>query len=196
MFPGSPRAPFLRWNSEGLPGSWGVLPVPLPCSATPAAPSCHAFAAVRCCPRSLNHEGRSVESISRLIHKALTLAVYASKLRISLHWQDSLPAGGKPLPGGTRTHWTPLANFKCDFTCRLFQRPRISLAPSRPDTDSAPYSVPVKASSYHLLRTFPTQRETYEFFGTKKFLVTFRSRWLQSEGKSRIKIKSVGRCET
>ncbi len=137
MFQGSPLSPpSIRWNSEGLPGSWGVLPVPLPCSETPAAPSCHAIAAVRYRPRFLNNEGRSFESISRLIHKASTPAVYASELRLSLHWQDSLPAGGKPLPGGTPTHWTPMANFKCGFTYRLFQRPRLSLAPTRFDPGS------------------------------------------------------------
>lgn len=38
------------------------------------------------------------------------------QLRLSLHWQDSLPVGGKPLPGGIRTHWTPLASFKYGTT--------------------------------------------------------------------------------
>ena len=60
-------------------------------------------------------------SFTRLRHSLSTLPD-----SVSLHWQDSLPVGGKPLPGGIRTHWTPMANFKCGFTQPTIPTPQAS----------------------------------------------------------------------
>jgi len=73
------------------------------------------ISARRCCPRRRDHEGRSKMNFGAHSHSFATRSL-RFQLRLSLHWQDSLPVGGKPLPGGIRTHWTPLASFKYGAT--------------------------------------------------------------------------------
>jgi len=74
--------------------------------------SCHAISAQRFCPRNRDHEGHSNLKIFEAQSHSFSTRCLRFQFRLSLHWQDSLPAGGKPLPGGIRTHWTPSANFK------------------------------------------------------------------------------------
>jgi hypothetical protein len=81
--------------------------VPLPRSRTPAAPAlrCHCRNQVlppRTERRRPQHSTDFRGSITRLQHSLSTLPA-----SVSLHWQDSLPVGGRPLPDGLQTHGTP-----------------------------------------------------------------------------------------
>ena len=127
------RHPFLPMEQRGSPRFLGSPFVPLPCSRTPAAPACHAISGSSVLPPLIRRRRPQQCSISRLDSHGFSTRCLRFQLRLSLHWQDSLPVGGKPLPDGFRTHWTPMANFKCGFTYRLFQRPRLILAPLTSD---------------------------------------------------------------
>src|SRR5690606_36932933 len=83
-----------------LAGGFRLLPVPhsapVRCLAAPRR-----FGAVPVC---YHIEDPNISSLSRLYRAAFTLAVYASQLSSSRRnctaTQDSLPAGGQPVPGG------------------------------------------------------------------------------------------------
>jgi hypothetical protein len=111
--PMAPRASILldgTARASQVPGE--SFPCLCPAHETPAAPFCYAIAAVRCCPRWTDDEGRSdIDDFGADSH-GFSICCLRFQASVSLHWQDSLPAGGKPLPGGFRTHWTPMANFK------------------------------------------------------------------------------------
>ena len=97
-------------RASQVPGE--SFPCLCPAQETPAAPFCHAIAAVRCCPRWTDDEGRSdIDNFEADSH-GFSICCLRFQASVSLHWQDSLPAGCKPLPGGIRTPWTPMANFK------------------------------------------------------------------------------------
>ncbi len=51
-----PRPGILPWRRQDLPRSWGTF-VPMPCSSTPAEPTCQAVTTRRCGPRSDHDEG-------------------------------------------------------------------------------------------------------------------------------------------
>ena len=75
----SPINQILAVEQFGSPRFLGSPSVPLPCSKRPRPRlPCHASPARRCCPRRIDHEGRSNPIISGLIHTASVLAVYAS----------------------------------------------------------------------------------------------------------------------
>jgi hypothetical protein len=59
-------------------------------------------------PATQKNEGRSIQQIFEAPSHGFSTHCLRFQLRISLHWQDSLPVGGKPLPDGIRTHWTPM----------------------------------------------------------------------------------------
>jgi len=118
------QARVLRARPDGLPRQFlhdgtargsqvpgESFPCLCPAQETPAAPFCHAIAAVRCCPRWSDDEGRNDINFEADSH-SFSICCLRFQASVSLHWQDSLPAGGKPLPDGIRTHWTPMANFK------------------------------------------------------------------------------------
>jgi hypothetical protein len=65
-------------QSQDLPGSWGIRPVPLPRSRIPASSSALAFSARRCSPHFADNEDTSTTDISRLNHAASVPAAYAS----------------------------------------------------------------------------------------------------------------------
>ncbi len=99
-------------RTQGLPGSWGVHPIPLPRSTIPAGPAGLNLAAypVRSPPIRQRGHQRCLfrNSITRLRYPLPTLHVVRCRTRM----QGSLPAGGWPLPGGSRTHWTPSKGFR------------------------------------------------------------------------------------
>ena len=126
---GHPQAIPSWWSSSGLPGSWRVPPVPLPCSRDPGrAPlPCHSSKTVlppQVRPRRPQQSCNFRGSFTRLQYSLSTLpdSDFPTLARLA-------SGGWQPLPGGIRTHWTPSANFKRGFTSRLFQRPRLRLAP-------------------------------------------------------------------
>ena len=65
-------------QSQDLPGSWGIRPVPLPRSRIPASSSALAFSARRCSPHFAYSEDTSTTDFSRLNHAASVPAAYAS----------------------------------------------------------------------------------------------------------------------
>lgn len=75
---GHPAPAFLRWSTSGLPGSWGILsclcPAHRPRSRLTAMPSRQLDVA----PAGRTTKAATI-TISRLIHTALALAVYASR---------------------------------------------------------------------------------------------------------------------
>jgi len=95
-----------NWERVDLTGSWDAHPVPLPCSATPAGPLRHTcsrrFGAA---PAPNTTKAPTIETISGLNHTASAPAVYASRRTSPTAMQDSLAAGGEPLPRGSRTLW-------------------------------------------------------------------------------------------
>ena len=105
----------LRWRWQGLPGSWET-----PVHARPALRPrwdlrAKPIAAPRCCLGSLN----SLGSHELWAFGALSRGPHARCLRFAgrgypLPTQDSLPAGGQPLPGGIG--YPP--GFIEDFTSR------------------------------------------------------------------------------
>jgi hypothetical protein len=64
--------------------------------------------------------------MSGLNHAASVPAAYASNSALPHRLQGSLPAGGYPLPGGSRTLWTPSKGFHPLH--RIFSSPRLCLA--------------------------------------------------------------------
>ena len=90
------------WEYGDLTGSWDAHPVPMPCSLTPAGPLHPTVSVLRCCPRTQYDEGSSGLTISELYHTASAPAVYASwPASLPGRMQDSLAAGGEPLPRGS-----------------------------------------------------------------------------------------------
>ena len=62
----------------------------------------------RCClPLLLKASAPATSVISRLNRTAYAFAVYASQPPSPTSTQDSLPTGGLPWSGGTRTRWVP-----------------------------------------------------------------------------------------
>ena len=95
----------LGWEYGDLTGSWDAPPVPMPCSLTPVGPRHPTHAVLRCGPRTQYDEGSNGLTISGLDHTASAHAVYASQPHRCRTTQDSLAAGGEPLPRGSRTLW-------------------------------------------------------------------------------------------
>ncbi len=99
----------------------------LPCSWTPAVPTCQALRRVGAAPAIATTKASASILLSRLDHTASVLAVYASRFGHP-NVQDSLPAGCQPLPDRTFTCWVTREKFLC---CRYMSSPpRLYLAPS------------------------------------------------------------------
>jgi hypothetical protein len=103
--PGPVQARY-RWllsagQSQDLPGSWRIHPVPLPRSRIPASSSALAFSAQRCSPHFADGEDTSTTDISRLNHAASVPAAYASS--------DALPHPHARLASG---RWLALAGWE------------------------------------------------------------------------------------
>ena len=110
--PWSPINQILAVEQFGSPRFLESPLVPLPCSRDPGhAPFALPSQQRGVAPACAKYEGRSDCNFGADSHGFSTRCL-RFQLRISLHWQDSLPVGGKPFPGGIRTHWTLLANFK------------------------------------------------------------------------------------
>jgi len=107
LSPWSPQTRFpdgaLRASQVPGESSRAFAPLSDPGRARAAMP----ITAVRCCPRYTDDEGRSIHQIFEAPSHGFSTRCLRFQLRLSLHWQDSLPVGGKPLPDGIRTHWTP-----------------------------------------------------------------------------------------
>jgi len=56
--------------------------------------------AFRCCPRWSDDEGRSYNVNFEADSHGFSTRCLRFQIRLSLHWQDSLPVGGEPLPDG------------------------------------------------------------------------------------------------
>jgi len=93
--------------------------------------------------------------ISELNRPASRLAVYASSAFVASDGQDSLPAGGYPLPGGLPSHKALLKGFGYSMSPHVitFPFPRFILAPSPtpPPTPVSPQKNSVPYSSYSAL---------------------------------------------
>jgi len=63
-----PRPGLLPWRRQDLPRSWGTPSVLLPCSSTPAGPSCQAFATRRRGPRYVHDEGSRIGTFEAQSH--------------------------------------------------------------------------------------------------------------------------------
>lgn len=128
LFSGAP-ARRISMETSSSPRFLGDPRVCLPCSSTPARPRRLAIAAPRCCPRSiLRRRPRQVphfrSSITQLSHSLSTL-------RSPGHpdtTQDSLPAGGYPLPDGIRTPIGSLCEVSTMSTSIASPSPRLRLA--------------------------------------------------------------------
>ena len=111
---------------QGLPGSWEVHPMPLPRSTIPAGPVDLTLTADTMLPPQFRQRGHPRylfrNSIPWLRHPLSTLQVVRCRTRM----QDWLPAGGWPLPGGSRTLWTSTKGFYPLH--RIFSFPRLILA--------------------------------------------------------------------
>lgn len=78
LFSRRPTRRFER-RRRGLPGSWGIPGVGLPCSQTPAELRAPGHTALECCRRGRQIDGLGKTPFSRLIPLAFPLAVYASQ---------------------------------------------------------------------------------------------------------------------
>jgi hypothetical protein len=101
---------------QGLPGSWGIPTLQRPAlrprwdlGALPMRRSGSADGL-------LHASGSHDDSLSRLNHTALQLAVYASWCGLPRPTQDSLPAGGQPLPGRVGYLLDPNRRFRDSAT--------------------------------------------------------------------------------
>jgi hypothetical protein len=91
----------LRCGESLFSGGFRLLPVP---QSSPSSLSLR-LAAPRCCRRFLHDDGYPRQSlfrssITRLSPSLSTLRSFPSRSRGRTATQDSLPAGGQPLPGG------------------------------------------------------------------------------------------------
>lgn len=89
--------PFIyRWSTLGLPGSWEVLPYL--CPAHRPRPRrlrhCHLSSPVLP-PQQRTRRPQLIQYFEADSHGFSTLCL-RFQLRLSLHWQDSIPAGGSP----------------------------------------------------------------------------------------------------
>ena len=99
-FPSSPRwlpcTVIYRWSSSGLPGSWGVLSHLCPAHETPAASLLPlSFGSVMLPPLIRRRRPRRYVNFEADSH-SFSARCLRFQIRISLHWQDSLPVGDSP----------------------------------------------------------------------------------------------------
>ena len=103
----------LRRRWQDLPGSWGDPGGRMPCSLTPVgllAPGRYGAGVLSPLYRYQNDPNDTY--LSRLHRTAFGLAVYASQAPLrDKPTQDSLPAGGQPLPGRIHTCRVPYERF-------------------------------------------------------------------------------------
>ena len=98
---------------RGLPGSWGNPGVRMPGSSTPAGLHDLPVPPWRCCRRSMR--GRRHPQIATFRGSITRPSHSLSTLRSACcqdTTQDSLLAGGQPLPGGIRTRWVTFDRFQ------------------------------------------------------------------------------------
>jgi len=126
---GHPRQYLTRWNSEGLPGSWGVLPMPLPCSRDPgrAVLPCH-FGSPVLPPlnrrRGPQRYGHFRGWFTRLQHLLPTLPSFGFPTLARL-----ASGGWQTLTGWDSNPLDSSGEFQAGSPACLFQRPRLNLAP-------------------------------------------------------------------
>src|SRR5712691_8151387 len=70
-------------------------------------------------PQQTRRSAPPIIKLSRLDHAAIALAVYASQCGSPRPTQDSLPAGGQPLPCGTLTRWVRNRRFQVIATSSI-----------------------------------------------------------------------------
>jgi hypothetical protein len=81
-------------QTQEIPGSWRIHPVPLPRSRIPASSSGLTLSPKRCSPHLADSEDTDFTDMSRLNHAASVPAAYASSSVLPHRLQGSLPAGG------------------------------------------------------------------------------------------------------
>ena len=98
-------------RSPDLPGSWKIHPLPLPRSRTPVSPDPLAMTAspMQSPPMGRRRHQRcgNFEALSRGF--GIRCLRFTSMSPCPM--QGSLPAGGSPVPGGSRTHWISSKGF-------------------------------------------------------------------------------------
>ena len=124
---GHPCAIASWWSSSGLPGSWRVPPVPLPCSRNPGRASLPCLSSKSVLPpqvrprrpqQSCNFRG----SVTRLQYSLSTLpdSAFPTLAR--------LPSGGwQALTGWDSNPLDSFGEFQARVHLPLFQRPRLRL---------------------------------------------------------------------
>lgn len=102
-----------RERRRGVPSSWGTLPVPMPCSLTPAGPNTAGHYAASAWPplasrRRLPRFGNFGAQSHGLGAGCLRFVRWVTHTRT----QDSLLVAGQALPGGIRTRRVPTKGFQ------------------------------------------------------------------------------------
>ena len=93
FFRRSPTYRTLLVEQFGPPRFLGSPLVPLPCSRDPGRATLATVNSARwCCPRHIEHEGHDNDPFEADSHGFSTRCL-RFQIRISLHWQDSLPVG-------------------------------------------------------------------------------------------------------
>lgn len=118
----------------------------------------------------------TMSRISGLNHAAWTLAVYASPQQLPTAAQDSLPAGGQPLPGGLNGPLGPSRNF---MAASMPPIPSDQASPGAPE--GPPYGPPyVRRPSYFSFFTRSWGLMTSVRRMPKRSLTTTTSPWAMS----------------
>ena len=114
---GLPSPACLTRSRRGLPGSWANPRVRSPQVSDPGrTPRARPVSAQGVLPPPPERRRPPQIVISRLNLAALALAVYALQRGSPRTTQDSLPAGGQPLPGRAFTCWVRSRRFQCSLS--------------------------------------------------------------------------------
>lgn len=95
-----------------------VCPALRPRSVQLASP----YRPAQCCPHCRENEDTNVVDNLEAPSRGFRIHTYASRDELPHPKQGSLPAGGCPLPGGSRTPWTPIKGFRLLHLTSSFAR--------------------------------------------------------------------------
>ena len=87
---------FPRWSTSGLPGSWGVLSYLCHAQETPAARHASPFYGAPVLPPLVGPRRPQLQVNFEADSHGFSTRCLRFQIRISLHWQDSLPWGANP----------------------------------------------------------------------------------------------------
>ena len=105
-------------ETGGSPSFPGDPITALPCSRTPGGPPRLTNAALRCCPRSSEHEGSPINKHFEAQSHGFTARCLRLKTPFLDANQGSLPVGGQPFPGGSGSRRVSIETFSCSLLLR------------------------------------------------------------------------------